>query len=75
MKSYSIKAIGLAILMISPAFSDHHKESKGWSDLFNGKDLKGFSQKNGTATFEAKAGSIVGITAKGSPNFRSQGSQ
>ena len=41
---------------------------EGFTPLFNGKDLKGFSQKNGTATFEAKAGSIVGITAKGSPN-------
>ena len=51
-----------------PAAADHHKEAKGWTDLFNGRDLTGFSQKNGTATFEAKDGTIVGTTAKGSPN-------
>jgi len=68
MKKYSIKAICLAISIVSPAFSNHHKETKEWTDLFNGKSLTGFSQKNGSATFEAKAGSIVGTTAKGSPN-------
>lgn len=68
MKKYCIKAICLAFLMVSPAFSNHHKEAKGWTDLFNGKNLTGFTQKNGTATFEAKGGSIVGTTAKGSPN-------
>jgi hypothetical protein len=68
MKKHSIKAVCLAISMVSPAFSNHHKETKEWTDLFNGKNLSGFSQKNGSATFEAKAGSIVGTTAKGSPN-------
>ncbi|MDG2400235.1 MAG: DUF1080 domain-containing protein [Akkermansiaceae bacterium] len=68
MKKYCIKAICLAFLMVSPAFSNHHKEAKGWTDLFNGKNLTGFTQKNGTATFEANGGSIVGTTAKGSPN-------
>jgi hypothetical protein len=68
MKNYSIKAVWLAFTMALPAVADHHKESKEWTDLFNGKDLTGFSQKNGTATFEAKDGTIVGVTAKGSPN-------
>lgn len=54
--------------MVTPALSDHHKGAKEWADLFNGKDLTGFTQNNGTATFEAKEGSIVGTTTKGSPN-------
>lgn len=43
-------------------------EETGWTDLFNGKDLTGFTQKNGTATYEVKDGTILGTTAKGSPN-------
>lgn len=68
MKKHSIKAVVLAFSIALPAAADHHKEAKGWTDLFNGKDLTGFSQKNGTATFKAKDGTIVGTTAKGSPN-------
>ncbi|MDA7893598.1 DUF1080 domain-containing protein [bacterium] len=42
--------------------------SKGWVTLFNGKDLGGWSQKNGTATYRVESGMIVGKTAQGSPN-------
>ena len=37
-------------------------------DLFNGKNLDGWTQKNGTAKYEVKDGTIVGTTVKGSPN-------
>ncbi len=40
----------------------------GWIDLFNGKDLKGWTQKNGTATYLVQNETIVGKTAEGSPN-------
>jgi len=43
-------------------------ESKGWVSLFNGTDLNGWTQKNGTATYHVEAGVIVGKTAEGSPN-------
>ena len=36
--------------------------------LFNGKDLDGWTQKNGTATYEVVDGTIRGTTAEGSPN-------
>ncbi len=39
-----------------------------WVDLFNGKNLKGWTQKNGTAKYEVKNGTILGTTVKGSPN-------
>ncbi len=42
--------------------------SKGWVTLFNGKDLSGWSQKNGTATYRVEKQMIVGKTAQGSPN-------
>lgn len=55
----------ISSLLALPVLADHHK---GWKDLFNGKNLEGFTQRNGTATYEVKDGTIVGTTAKGSPN-------
>lgn len=46
----------------------HAADESGWTSLFDGKTLTGWTQKNGTATYEAKDGTIVGTTAKGSPN-------
>lgn len=42
--------------------------SSGFVELFNGKDLSGWTPKGGTATFEAKDGMIVGTVAKDSPS-------
>lgn len=46
-----------------PAMSEN-----GWVDLFSGKNLDGWTQRNGTATYKIEADSIVGTTAEGSPN-------
>ncbi len=40
----------------------------GFVNLFNGKDLEGWSQRNGTATYRVEGDSIVGKTSEGSPN-------
>jgi hypothetical protein len=40
----------------------------GFTALFNGKDLKGWTQKNGTATYRVEDGCVVGKTSEGSPN-------
>ncbi|MDX1680636.1 MAG: DUF1080 domain-containing protein [Akkermansiaceae bacterium] len=40
----------------------------GWVELFNGKDLTGWTQRNGTATYEVVDGTLTGTTAEGSPN-------
>jgi hypothetical protein len=40
----------------------------GWVDLFDGKSLDGWEQKNGTATYRVEDGCIVGKTTEGSPN-------
>lgn len=40
----------------------------GWRDLFNGKDLQGWEQLNGTARYFVENGDLVGETVLGSPN-------
>ena len=40
----------------------------GWTDLFNGKDLTGWEQRNGEAIYEAVDGMIVGTTVANTPN-------
>jgi hypothetical protein len=41
---------------------------KDWKPLFNGKNLDGWIQKNGWAVYRIDGDSIVGTTAKDSPN-------
>jgi hypothetical protein len=43
-------------------------QDDGWTALFDGKTLDGWEQKNGTATYAAEDGCIVGRTTEGSPN-------
>ncbi len=43
-------------------------DDEGWTALFNGKDLSGWEQKNGTATYRIEEGAVVGKTNEGSPN-------
>ena len=40
----------------------------GWVSIFNGKDLDGWQQKNGTATYRVENETIIGKTSDGSPN-------
>lgn len=39
-----------------------------WGNLFNGKNLKNWIQKNGTATYRIEGDAITGKTSEGSPN-------
>jgi hypothetical protein len=43
-------------------------QDDGWVPLFDGKSLDGWEQKNGTATYRAEDGCVVGKTMEGSPN-------
>jgi hypothetical protein len=43
-------------------------EDTDWISLFNGKNLDGWTQRNGTATYRVENGTILGKTAEGSPN-------
>lgn len=44
------------------------KNEKGWRDIFNGKDLKGWKQINGKSPYTVEGGMIVGTTIADSPN-------
>lgn len=54
----------LAVCDLAPCLA----AEEGWVSLFNGKDLDGWVQHNGTATYCAEDGAIVGRTSEGSPN-------
>jgi len=57
-------------LSTSDPFTPYLRDAVGWKPAFNGKDLTGWKQVNGTATYEVirDRGELVGKTAKGSPN-------
>ncbi len=66
----------LAALFLAPLASAQLRAEKivaaddesGWIQLFDGKTLDGWTQQNGTATYEVVDGTIVGTTVQGSPN-------
>ena len=43
-------------------------EGEGWVQIFNGKDLEGWEQRNGTAKYSVEDGCVLGKTNEGSPN-------
>jgi hypothetical protein len=61
---------GLTLLTstFSPVIAAEDKAEEGWTILFDGKTLAGWSQKNGTATYTVEDGAILGKTNEGSPN-------
>lgn len=58
----------LAIVSLTLLSGSALRAEDGWVSLFDGKTLNGWTQKNGTATYEVKDGTIHGTTAEGSPN-------
>ena len=51
----------LASMFVVPAMSQN------WQSLFNGKNLKGWTQLGGKAEFKVEDGAIVGITKADQP--------
>jgi hypothetical protein len=43
-------------------------DNEGWLSIFNGVNLDGWEQINGTAKYEVQDGTVLGTTAQGSPN-------
>mgnify|MGYP002020998837 CR=1 FL=1 len=66
MKKHRILTIALAAVIGFSAYADHH--AKKFVSIFDGKTLEGWTQRNGTATYEVKDETIVGTTKAGSPN-------
>lgn len=63
-----MKAGLLAIVIATLSLSTQAGEKGKWVKLFDGQTLRGWTQKNGTATYAVKDGTIVGTTTEGSPN-------
>jgi hypothetical protein len=67
-RTLGLLLLGLALcLAVTPA-AVADKDEEGWVPLFNGKNLNGWEQRNGTATYRVEEGCIVGKTNEGSPN-------
>lgn len=63
--SFGIALLAVAVLS---ACSYAQDVPEGFTSIFDGKSLEGWSQKNGTATYEIVDGTVKGTTATGSPN-------
>ena len=66
MKTHSTFALALAALVGITAHAK--KADEVFASLFDGKTLKGWTQRNGTATYRVEEEAIVGKTMVGSPN-------
>lgn len=58
-------AVCLAVAMAATAVV---AQTEQWKSLFDGKTLKGWVQRNGTAKYRVEDGAIVGSTVPKSPN-------
>ena len=56
------------LLLISALVCSTASAKDELTSIFDGKTLKGWTQRNGTATYKVIDNTIVGTTAKGSPN-------
>jgi len=56
----------IVLMMLIVAVSAKGKD--GWQSLFNGKDLTGWHQLNGKASYQVEKGEIVGTTVANTPN-------
>ena len=66
MKKYPILSLALASMIGLSAYAK--KSDDGFVSIFDGKSLEGWTQRNGTATYEVKDETILGTTKAGSPN-------
>lgn len=62
-RHFAVACLLVAMAGLAPA-----QDGGVFVELFNGKDLSGWTQRNGTATYRMEGDSIVGKTNEGSPN-------
>ncbi len=58
----------LALALLCAACADSSGNDVPWTELFNGTDLQGWTQKGGEADYQVREGSIVGTTVHDTPN-------
>ncbi len=59
-----LKRVFISVLVLSCA----GLQAQEWEELFNGKNLKGWKQLDGTAEYRVENGEIVGVSKTGIPN-------
>lgn len=62
-----MKQSWLLVLLLSSFMASNAQKSE-WTELFNGKNLKGWEQLNGKAIYTIENGEIVGTTVLNTPN-------
>jgi hypothetical protein len=65
MKLRLFAAVTVAVFSITTSAEE---QADQWHTLFNGKNLDGWEQRNGTATYRVEDGVIVGKTGEGGAN-------
>ncbi|MGI6454824.1 MAG: 3-keto-disaccharide hydrolase [bacterium] len=65
---FMLLSILFALMITVCGVDAGENQDEGWIPLFNGKDLEGWRQINGTADYKVEDGVIVGTTKEGSPN-------
>ncbi|MGQ8338022.1 3-keto-disaccharide hydrolase [Sunxiuqinia sp. A32] len=63
-----MKSLTFIILVAFSVLLVSCQKSSDWEELFNGKDLTGWTQLNGKAKYEVINGEIVGTTVANTPN-------
>jgi hypothetical protein len=64
MKLFLLNLSLIAVISIA----GQQKNSSQWENLFNGKDLTGFRQLNGKASYRVEHGELIGTTVLNQPN-------
>ncbi len=76
LRALALLTIAVPFHFAPTAFADHHEgeaatktdDKDGWVDLFNGKNLDGWTQRGGKATYAIEGDAIVGTTAPNTAN-------
>ena len=58
----------LLLVLVFFGCSETEKDSTPWVEIFDGKTLKGWTQKGGEANYLVREGTIVGNTVRNTPN-------
>lgn len=63
-----MRKLVVAVLGVVLLVSCNNAQKEPWVDLFNGKDLSGWTQRGGSAVYAVKDGAIVGTTVLNTSN-------
>ncbi|TWU19575.1 3-keto-disaccharide hydrolase [Allorhodopirellula heiligendammensis] len=63
-----LRTLASVLLLLTGVITLTAADSDDFVELFNGENLQGWTQRNGTATYRVEGDEIVGKTAEGSPN-------